>query len=166
MLILTGFKNRLCHGPGERSAHRHGKPANEYKLKTEQWKMQNSKQEKVKAWSDCTANSGPFPNQYQHIYRYLTLQHKYIKWPIWQYQQISIHHITFSETSLLRQVVSNHRQINCMLNSLFRTTWRTKSKFRIIILLCVETTTDRWFPSQMGQLCCKCRHVPTSSWTL
>ena len=34
MLILTGFKNRLCHGPpGERSAHRHGKPANEYKFK-------------------------------------------------------------------------------------------------------------------------------------
>ena len=30
MLILTGFKNRLCHGPGERSAHRPGKPANEY----------------------------------------------------------------------------------------------------------------------------------------
>ena len=30
MLTLTGFKNRLCHGPGERSAHRPGKPANEY----------------------------------------------------------------------------------------------------------------------------------------
>ena len=87
---------------------------------------------------------------------------KYIKRPIWQYQQISIYHITFSETSLLRQGVSNHRQINCVLNSLFRTTSRTTSKLRIIILLCVETTTDRWFPSQTGQLCCKCRHVPAS----
>ena len=75
MLILTGFKNRLCHGPGERSAHRHGKPANEYKFKPGQWKMRNWKQEKVKTGSDCTANSGPFPNQYQHIYIYLTLQH-------------------------------------------------------------------------------------------
>ena len=67
MLIPTGFKNRLCHGPGERSAHRHGKPANEYKLKPGQWKMRNWKQAKVKTGSDCTANSGPFPNQYLQI---------------------------------------------------------------------------------------------------
>ena len=46
-------------------------------FKPGQWKMRNWKQEKVKTGSDCTAHSGPFPNQYQHIYIYLTLQQKY-----------------------------------------------------------------------------------------
>ena len=46
-------------------------------FKPGQWKMRNWKQEKVKTGSDCTAHSGPFPNQYQHIYIYLTLQHIY-----------------------------------------------------------------------------------------
>ena len=43
MLILTGIKHHLCQGPpGERSAYRHGKPANEYKFKQPgQWKMRN-----------------------------------------------------------------------------------------------------------------------------
>ena len=47
--------------------------------------MENAelKTKKVKTGSDCTANSGPFPNQYQHIYIYLTLQHIYMyKWPM------------------------------------------------------------------------------------
>ena len=43
-------------------------------FKPGQWKMRNWTQVKVKTGSDCTANSGPFPNQYQHIYIYLTLQ--------------------------------------------------------------------------------------------
>ena len=75
MLILTGFKNRLCHGPDYRSDHCRGKPVNEYNSNPGKGKCGIWKQEKVKTGSDCTANSGPFPNQYQHIYMYLTLQH-------------------------------------------------------------------------------------------
>ena len=75
-----------------------------------------------------------------------------------------VYHITAAFSG--RQVVSNHRHIDC-LNGLFRSTSKTISKTSLYF--CEENphrgTVDWWFLSQMSQLCGNRFYVMTSSWT-
>ena len=51
-------------------------------------------------------------------------------------------------TSDERHGVWNHRQIDCLFNSLLRLTSKETTKLRLTGFLCLNATGHRWFPSQ------------------
>ena len=62
-----------------------------------------------------------------------------------------------------RDSVSNHQPHDCLLNRLFRRRSKKTSKLRVTGLC--AGNSHRWIPRTNGQLCGKCFHLLTSSWS-